>query len=130
MQAGVLLAMPFAVILKDLTKRIRPDTPYVENMLLKTYSFPSGHAYASLITYGLLAFITWRFVRSSWRWPVTIGLIVLILLVGISRIYLGAHFPSDIIGGWILGAMILFFITRFGFQKSPDPKHAKTRRPR
>ncbi|HUP26533.1 MAG TPA: phosphatase PAP2 family protein [Candidatus Limnocylindrales bacterium] len=103
----VLLAMPLSIILKDLTKRIRPDTPYVQNMLFRTYSFPSGHAYSSFLVFGLLAYLAYRVMQSAWKWPLIVTLVTLVFLVGLSRIYLGAHFPSDVVGGWILASAVL-----------------------
>ncbi len=109
----LLLAMPLASIVKDITKRVRPDTPYVQSMLIKSYSFPSGHAYASLIVFGLLAYSAWFTMKSNWKWPLIVCLLLLIILVGLSRVYLGAHFPSDVLGGWLLGGMVLFLTSKF-----------------
>ncbi len=109
----ILLAMPLSAALKELTKRIRPDTPYVQHMLLKSYSFPSGHAYSSFLVGGLLAYLAWKHIRSAWKWLLITGLILTVFLVGLSRIYLGAHFPSDVLGGWILGSIVLFLIIKF-----------------
>lgn len=109
----VLVALPLASILKILTQRDRPETMYVENMLFKTYSFPSGHAYVSLLIFGFLAFLALSYLSSPWNWVVASLLVVLIFLVGISRIYLGAHFPSDVLGGWVLGGFVLFLIIKF-----------------
>ena len=106
----VLMTLPLASILKTVTHRLRPDTPYVQSMLLKTYSFPSGHAYISLVVGGFMAYLAWRYLGNAWRWPVISGLVLLIFLVGLSRVYLGAHFPSDVLGGWLLGLMVLVFI--------------------
>jgi len=106
----VLMTLPLASILKTVTHRLRPDTPYVQSMLLKTYSFPSGHAYISLVVGGFMAYLAWRYMRTPWRWPVISGLVLLIFLVGLSRVYLGAHFPSDVLGGWLLGLIVLVFI--------------------
>lgn len=105
-EAVLLVFIPVVAAIKILTRRARPETMYVENMKFKTYSFPSGHAYASLIVFGLLAFLSMRSATDSYP-----GLAIIFLglstLVGVSRIYLGAHFPSDVIGGWILGALVL-----------------------
>ncbi len=113
-EMAVLIALPLASIIKELTKRSRPDTSYVQHMLIKSYSFPSGHAYSSLLVLGFFAYAAWRYMHSVWKWAVITGLILMILLVGVSRIYLGAHFPSDVTGGWILGSIILFAVIRFG----------------
>ncbi len=71
-------------------------------------SFPSGHALASVTLYGGLAYIAWK--RSSGapvRLAVTAAALTLALLVGFSRIYLGVHWASDVVGGVVLGAVWL-----------------------
>ncbi len=68
------------------------------------YSFPSGHSASAMILYGLLAY--WsirRFRTTTGRVMVGIGAVGLILAVGFSRIYLGVHFLSDVLGGYLLG---------------------------
>lgn len=72
------------------------------------FSFPSGHTLNSTVTYGLIALLVWRSGRPAWlRGASVVGLVVLIILVGLSRIALGAHFPSDVVGGWLAGVAIV-----------------------
>lgn len=84
----------FARLRPDLWKSILPET---------TYSFPSGHAMNSMTLAMVLVLLCWS-VRTpwgwGWRWPVTIFAMGFVLLVGLSRIYLGVHYPSDILAGW------------------------------
>lgn len=84
----------FARIRPDLWPSIAPET---------TYSFPSGHAMGS-ITLAWVVLLLWWHLPSPrwrrWRWPVTIAAVLFTLMVGLSRIYLGVHFPSDILAGW------------------------------
>jgi membrane-associated phospholipid phosphatase len=63
-------------------------------------SFPSSHSQGSLVFWGGLASL----VKRSWMWVVSV---VLILLISLSRIYLGVHFPQDVLGGWIIGLILL-----------------------
>ncbi|WDM66063.1 MULTISPECIES: phosphatase PAP2 family protein [Xanthomonas] len=62
-----------------------------------TFSFPSGHAMGSMTLAAVVIALAWR---TRWRWPVTLVASAFALLVGVSRIYLGVHYPSDILGGW------------------------------
>ena len=71
-----------------------------------TYSFPSGHAMGSVCFYGVLAAIL--AARASGRgakWRIWMGAVLLIGLIGYSRIYLGVHYPSDVIAGYFAGAV-------------------------
>lgn len=111
MTAGIIAFATIAAssLLKIFLRRARPVNEYVEKMLFKTYSFPSGHAAGALVSFGLAALVI------SFRWPELGPLawttaIISILLVSLSRIYLGAHYASDIIGGWIVGGLGLIAI--------------------
>ena len=63
-----------------------------------TYSFPSGHAMGSMTLAMVLVLLAWH---TRWRWWVAIPMALFVLLVGLSRIYLGVHYPSDILAGWV-----------------------------
>ena len=96
-------------LLKLFLRRARPANEYVAKMFFKTFSFPSGHATGALVSFGLAAFVI------SLKWPmlaipVWIAAVIAILLVSCSRIYLGAHYASDIVGGWIVGVIGLIAI--------------------
>ena len=93
------------LVLKATYQRARPE-PYFDLPLPESYSFPSGHALGSLCLYGVPAFIIIRSLRD----PVKKLLIAFftafwILAVGLSRVYLGVHFPSDVLAGYLAGAV-------------------------
>ncbi len=87
---------------KDLLAQPRPFQldPSVKLHDVGGYGLPSGHAQASVVVWGYLAAVA----RKTWAWIVAI---VLMVLIGFSRIYLGVHFPTDVLGGWVLGAVLL-----------------------
>ena len=93
-------------ILKNLFGRPRPDNP-----LLKTVSglsFPSGHALVSVAFYGLLIYLVWHNITHKfWRWVVIVLLLMLILTIGVSRIYLRVHYASDVLAGFAMGLIWL-----------------------
>jgi membrane-associated phospholipid phosphatase len=69
-----------------------------------SYGIPSSHASNTLAVWGLIA----STAKKSWLWTLSI---LLVLLIGLSRLYLGVHFPQDVLGGWLLGlAMLLVFL--------------------
>ncbi len=90
--------------LKLLVRRARPD-PYFGTVLPVSYSFPSGHALDSLVIYIALAMLLAPYVRERGaRVALFAAVGVLVLAIGVSRVYLGVHWPSDVIGGWAVAA--------------------------
>lgn len=93
---------------KGLIARARPDLiqPIVAE---RGYSFPSGHAALSMVGYGVAALLV---ARSGAPHGVKLGAALaagcLVALIGISRVYLGAHFPTDVLAGWLAGGALLF----------------------
>lgn len=100
-------------ILKHVVHRARPDTMYVANMKIHSYSFPSGHAFGAVVIYGLLAYLAYTHLPAPYNLIFSVALVCLVILIGISRVFLGAHFPSDVLTGWVLGAVCLFLIITF-----------------
>ena len=96
---GVLLNL----LLKNIFLRQRPDFPnafYHES----GYSFPSGHAMMSVLFYGMTSYILINMTK-NWKWRVSLGIgaLTLILLIGFSRLALGVHYLTDVLGGWSAG---------------------------
>ena len=74
------------------------------------FSFPSGHATLSTVYFGMLAVLIAREMRSSLRWiPFTVA-VILCLCIGFSRLYLGAHWLTDVVGGYLFGLIIVMFV--------------------
>lgn len=93
--------------LKNYFGRIRPTDYSI--IIQEGFSFPSGHAMVSICFYGMLAYIITRNIKSKKRRIFLIStLIFYTLLIGFSRIYLGVHWPSDVIGGYIIGMAWLY----------------------
>ncbi len=88
-------------VLKTIFQRARPVLPWATK--LPTYSFPSGHSMSSLVCYLALALVVWRVFGRRWGTVAFVFASLLVLTIGISRIYLGVHYFSDVIGGYAAG---------------------------
>lgn len=100
--------------LKALVGRLRPvvDVPVAS---APGNSFPSGHALGSFVAYGALLLVFLPAVAPRWRKPAIALAGLLVVLIGLTRIALGVHFVSDVLGGWLLGAAWLG-ITAYAFR--------------
>jgi undecaprenyl-diphosphatase len=108
------------VILKSIFLRPRPFYPHA--YLTDTgFSFPSGHAMISITFYGTLTYLAFMLVK-SWkkRSFMIVGLLILSILIGFSRLYLGVHYLSDVLAGWSAGGLwlaICIFCDNVAFYK-------------
>lgn len=100
--AGMLAGIFLTEGLKLAIARARPEV--LERISVSGKSFPSGHALDSVVVWSFLALLVWRL---GYKRPWTRILYLIPLLVGWSRLYLGAHWPSDVLGGWGLGLLVL-----------------------
>ena len=97
-------------LIKHLVERPRPEVVHL--VTEHGFSFPSGHSITSMFFYGFAIWLVWRYVdNQTARRILTVLLAIPMLLVGPTRIYLGVHFPTDVLGAWCLGfAAIVLFI--------------------
>lgn len=114
------IGLPFAVIslastvcyklVKECFQRPRPDLA-VRIIEQGGYSFPSGHSMNGLVCFGILIYLIRRYCPNRKTANVlTAFLALLIVLIGCSRVYVGVHFPTDILGGWSLGLFCLMAV--------------------
>ncbi|MDQ3702561.1 MAG: phosphatase PAP2 family protein, partial [Chloroflexota bacterium] len=89
-------------VLKDHFRRPRP-TPLAGLIPAQSWSFPSGHAMVAAAFYLFLAYVAWRLLRGPARIAWTGLLVVLVLLIDVSRLYLGVHYLTDIVAGNAIG---------------------------
>lgn len=98
-------------IIKFAVARPRPDPSLINNFTEYTGkdSFPSGHVLFFIGYFGFLFYLTFVHVeRKIWRTVILLILFILLILIGLSRIYLGAHWVSDVLGSYLIGFVWLF----------------------
>ena len=112
------------MLLKNIIQRPRP----IEYRLIDEtgYSFPSGHSMVSVAFYGLIIYFMYKSIKiSKIKWLLISLLSIVIILIGTSRIYLGVHYTSDVIGGFLISiSYLIIFITAFG-EKILENKNSK-----
>lgn len=84
------------------------------------FSFPSGHSTINVVLYGFLAFLIAREIRPAWRLAVALGAATLIFLIAFSRLYLGAHWLSDVLGGLAFGSAWLALLSLFYLRRHAE----------
>ena len=93
-------------ILKHIVQRPRPTEFRIINET--GYSFPSGHSMVSAAFYGFLIYLIYKKVKNKYiKWTLISTLSIIVLLIGISRIYLGVHYTSDVLGGFLISISYL-----------------------
>lgn len=98
-----------ALMNKLLKLGFQRERPFVHRLVEETgFSFPSGHAMAAFALYGALAYLLWRHIRPRWGRVLLIGVsCVMVLMICVSRVYLGVHYPSDIVGALLASGLWL-----------------------
>ena len=102
-------------LVKDIIRRPRPTIDLVDVFaVLKSYSFPSGHVMFYVSFFGFIWYLAYTLLKRSLKRGLLLGFFGgLILLVGVSRIYLGQHWASDVLGAYLLGSLLLVGIILF-----------------
>ena len=102
---GSLITFTTGFIFKSIFARERPDI--LQLVHEGSYSYPSGHAAVSVVMYLLLAFYIYKTIKSKKMRNFLIIICTIVpIIIGLSRVYLGIHYMTDIIGGWILGILM------------------------
>jgi undecaprenyl-diphosphatase len=116
-----LLTVGFVSLLTDLLKvATQVQRPPVLDTATLSYSFPSGHASVSVAVFGFLAVMIARELRSNWHWiPYSLA-VFLVVAIGFSRLYLGAHWLSDVLAGWSLG-LVWVALMGIAYRQHPAP---------
>ena len=102
--------LTIVTILNQLLKRVLQRPRPTEYRIIEEtgYSFPSGHSMVSMALYGYLIYLIYKYVENKYvKWILISLLSVLICLIGISRIYLGVHYTSDVLGGFLISISYL-----------------------
>lgn len=94
-------------IIKIIIKRERPN--FLALVSESSYSFPSGHSMISILFFGSIIYLVNKY-NIKYKKTITILLSIFIILVGLSRLYLGVHFLTDVIGGYLCGCIALIII--------------------
>ena len=106
-------------LLKRIFRRERPELPLIDS--LSTYSFPSGHSLSSFIFSAILIHLIWKTkLQKAWKWVGSILLLLFSLTIGLSRIILKLHFPSDVVAGFCLG--LIWVLLAFWLLKRIEKK--------
>ena len=102
-------AVAFDTLIKWTVQRARPGEVY-PNTMPTTYSFPSGHALFSFAFYISIAWIVSRQSGSNWKNGLWVVAILLAISIGVSRIFLGVHYGSDVLAGYLIAAAWLMLL--------------------
>ena len=106
---GVVILSALAnMALKEAFNRARPTIEHL--VVVESLSYPSGHAMSAMAYYGFLIYLVFHIKMNKWlRFFLTLLFSALIFFIGLSRIYLGVHFPSDVAGGFVAGLIWIAF---------------------
>jgi len=114
--AAALALLLWDQLLKAIVRSPRPaaDFGIRVDYLRDSYGFPSGHVYSDVVVYGTIAVLAASFLPKWWAMALRAAVLALLVLAGPARVYVGAHWPSDVIGGYLWGAAALLMAVAFG----------------
>lgn len=113
---NLILVFLFNRLLKLIIARPRPEV--LKLVKAGGYSFPSGHSMISFGFYGFLIYLVYKNINNKKvKYPLMMFLSLIILLIGISRIYLGAHYATDVIGGFIIAFIYLVVFIKYVYNR-------------
>lgn len=107
---SIFLNLAIVTTLNQLLKRILQRPRPTEYRIIEEtgYSFPSGHSMISMAFYGYLIYLIYKHVKNKYiKWTLIVLLSILICSIGVSRIYLGVHYTSDVLGGFLISISYL-----------------------
>jgi len=109
--SNLVLVSILNITLKQILQRPRPNELRFINE--DGYSFPSGHSMISAAFYGLIIYLIHKYIKNKYtKWMLTIILFILVVGIGISRIYLGVHYTSDVLAGFMVAILyLIIYIT-------------------
>lgn len=107
----VTISVIFNMILKNIFARPRPEMIRLIDEV--GFSFPSGHAMVTMVAYGYLIFVVHHYIQQKWlRYSLIAFLVFIIVSVGLSRIYLGVHYLTDVLAGYSISLFYLLVVTK------------------
>lgn len=113
---NLVIVFLLSYVLKNIFQRPRPSVLHLVEE--SGYSFPSSHAMVSFAFYGLLIHMAWKTLKNKKaKWAITIGLSLLVVAIGISRVYLGVHHITDVLGGFLFAAIYLALFIQLVYNK-------------
>ena len=123
-----LIGILFESLLKIIIKRPRP-TEFWPLASESTYSFPSGHSFIVMVLFGMLIYFTYKEIKNKKIQYLLTGIFsIIILLVGVSRIFLGIHYPTDVVGGYIIGLVFLICYIKLVIEHKDNKNKKKTKK--